>query len=415
MTTETLPDVRETIARIQALGESARKQDEKLAALEAKANATNSMIEGVQRALRQGSISLPGTEDLVAKKEYSYNRLLDSIYKRDPSLAPVEHEVSQQCIKRLSGDALTRVMSTLNPSAGGFLVPEQISSTIIPKLDANLIMKSLGVTVIKPTGAPYRQLKQTGGGTASMVGELGSSSASDLSWSRVNLMPKKAQARSFVTNEQILFSDVEQQVIADLLLRHELKKDQQIIAGSGSENEVMGIINTSAVNTINSGSTSSLLWGDLNRAEAEIATDNVLYTALGVAARPKIFATLARQLVRAVSTTQTEAEGAGFVGGYPFLSKAMFKTVTGHMMETTTQIPTTSGGGGNEAFVIVGKFSDFMLAEFGGIVIARSEDATDGTLNAFLQDGVHIKVTSWFDGAVLQPESFCTIQDIVES
>lgn len=421
MATETVTPA-ELLARMNALVEKAGKIEnieQRQSALEAANSARDVALQAIQAKMREWSISLPGTEDLRKKGDYKYanvyRALLEGRNEADyERIAPKEWDVSKQCRARVSEDMLSRLMSTTNPSSGGFLVSEEIASGIQPKLDAQAITKLLGITVVRPSGYPYRKIKQTGGATASMAAEGGTVSASDLAWGRINLQPKKCQARSFVTLEEVMFASpsIETEIENDLALRIALKQDQQVIGGSGTDNEVMGIVNTSGLNSVNTGATTKLFWGDLSKGQQELDEDNVIYTTLGLGLHPRVKHAMFRQL-KSGASSQTEAQGAGFIAETPFLSDETFKKITGFDIKSSTQFPTTLGASSNETWAILGKWADFYLAEFGGMILSRSDVATDGTLNAWTQDGVHVKANSWFDGAVIQPESFTLLKSLV--
>lgn len=421
MTTE-LISPQEMIRKVNEAVETAKKipDVEKRAEALAQASANQQRaIEQIQEQMRAFSISLPGTEDLKRKGKYHYKNvyraLLEGKSEADyEKIAPAEWDIHKQCRAKIGDDMVMRLMSTTTPSGGGFLVSEEIASGIQPKLDAKAIVKDLGVTVVRPKGYPYRKIKQTGGATAYMAAEGGSSSSSDLAWGRINLQPKKCQARSFVTMEEVMFASesIETEIENDLALRLALKQDQQVIGGIGAENEVLGIVNASGLNSVNTGATTKLFFGDLSKANQELDEDNVIYTKLGLALHPRVKHAMFRQL-KSGAASQTEAQGAGFLMGLPFISDDIFEKMTGYKIRHSTQMPTNLGASANETWAILANWADYYFAEFGGMLLQRSDVATDGTLNAWTQDGVHVKAVTWFDGAPIQNESFCLLKSLV--
>ena len=61
---------------------------------------------------------------------------------------------------------------------------------------------------------------------------------------------------------------------------------------------------------------------------------------------------------------------------------------------------------------LMGEFSNLWMAEFGGILVGKSTEATDGTYHAFTADLMHVKATRWIDSAVVQAVAFHAITSV---
>lgn len=370
-------------------------------------------VKRIEEAVRRSAISLPGTEGMVESGQYSFARLCRAVHRDRPQDAPFEIDIANESMKRLSGENQNRVMSTLTDSAGGYLVPEEVHAALIPKLDAASFLDKVGVTQIAPRGYPYRVAKVTSGATAYMVGEGSRATASDLALGMVNLMPKKCAARVILTNEQVMWGTPasDQIVMNDLAVRIALKQDQQVLHGKGTDNEILGIMPAGATAapsgyTTVAGGTTVPLFGDFNKAMGALAEVNVDIGNLGAAMHPRVMFKLFRQLVMDVAT-QTEALGAGFLAGFPLASAARFKELTGISIAPTTQMSVAMNT--DDTWVAIGDWSGYFFARFGGLVIAKSDVASDGTYHGFTDDIMHVKAVTWFDGAAIRQADICII------
>ena len=378
-------------------------------------------VRQIQETVRRGSISLPGTEDAVKSGKFRYARAINAVHKGNMSLAPDEWDISKECMKRMSGEVQTRLHTTLTDSVGGFLIPEEISGTLVPKLDAESVMISkMGVTVVNPRGVPFRVNKITGGLTAYMIGESSRPTESTLTLGQVNFNPKKCAARAVITNEQVMWGTPQTDgiVMDDLARRIALKEDQQIMAGKGTENEATGIVPAGATaaptgfTTVaaQSSTGTKVLFGDLNLALAKLAEADALGDDVRMVMHPRVKYALMRQFFQGVSTVATEEGGAGFLAGMPFISDARFREITGITVAHSTQMSVAYNTDDTWIFIGANKgFSDYWFARFGGMVLAKSDVATDGTYHGFTDDIVHCKAVTWFDGGAVRPATICIV------
>lgn len=408
MSLEKLNEVATAVASIREALDSGRIAETKeREALAAKQKELETGLAKVQEDMRRNSISLPGSETVA--KDYSAGRAMRAWLTGDWSKAQLERDLHQEAWKRLDANHGARVMTTLTPSAGGFLVPEEVSTTLIPKFDAMSVCKRAGATVVNPNGYPFKINKLTAGTTAAYAAEGSSVSASDLTLGQISLSPRKIGARTVLTAEQVQFGTPQTDgvVLQDLVLRTELLQDLWALAGTGQNGQPIGITNTTGINTAAGVSTTpadNLMWADLATAQQYLEEDNVPTVKLGFVVHPTQKAELYRNFYSTISSGTIAASGAAFIAGMPFISDAMFKSITGYDIFPTTQM--------TDGTAILGMFSDLWMAEWGGMVVGRSTEASDGTHHAFVDDKMHIKVTRWIDSAVIRPVSFHAITSI---
>lgn len=408
MSLEKLNEVATAVASIREALDSGRIAETKeREALAAKQKELETGLAKVQEDMRRNSISLPGSED--AAKKYNRGRAMRAWLTGDWRGAELELDFHKEAYKRLPESHGARVMTTLTPSAGGFLVPEQVDTTLVPKFDAMSVCKRAGATVVSPNGYPFKVNKLTAGTTAAYAAEGSAVSASDLTLGQVSLSPRKISARTVMTAEQVQFGtpQTDSVVLQDLILRTELLQDLWALAGSGQQGQPIGITNTTGINTAAGISTTpadNLMWADLAIAQQYLEEDNVPTVKLGFVVNPIQKGELYRNYVATISAGALASSDAHFVAGMPFISDAVFKTMTGFDIFPTTQM--------TDGTAILGMFSDLWMAEWGGLVVGRSTEASDGTHHAFVDDKMHIKVTRWIDSAVIRPVSFHAITSI---
>lgn len=392
--------IKDRVAAIANVEERQKASDAADAAIAAR-------IAAIEESMRRQSISLPGSEGYA--KNYSVGRAMRAWINNKWDDAGLEREMHQEAWKRLPESHNARIMTTLTPSAGGFLVPEEIFAGVIPKFDAMSVCKKAGATVISPKGSPFKINKVTAGATAAYAAEGSAPSASDLTLGQVSMAPRKIAARTVMTAEQVQFGTpaTDALVVQDLVLRTELLQDQWALNGTGQQGQPIGIENTTGINTAAGVSTTpadNLMWADVATALQYLDEDNVPLDNAAIVLHPTQKWELFRNFYSTISSGTIAASGAAFIAGIPIMTAQRFKELTGLTLFSTTQ--QTDGTG------IVGVFSDLWMAEWGGMVVGASNVASDGTHHAWVDDKLHVKVTRWIDSAVIRPVAFHTITSI---
>lgn len=409
MSLEKLNEVATAVASIREALDSGRIAETKeREALAAKQKELETRLSEAEKAMREKSISLPGSDSVKGK--YNPGRAMRALLTDDWKGAELELDIHKETYKALRDGHQARVMTTLTPSAGGFLIPEEMFNTPIAKLDPMSVCRKNGATVVKPGGWPFKVNKITGGTTAAFAAEGVAGSASDITLSQISLSPRKNTARSILTLEQVQYGTPQTDgiVLADLQKRLDLFEDKQVMIGTGQQGQPIGIVNTTGINTVAGAKSGQLIYADLAIAiqyleEDEVVTDNV--TAI---LHPTNKGELFRNANATAASGTLANEGAAFIAG-PFMTAAKFKEYTGMNLATTSQLLDSSAAA---TIAIVGVMEWVWIADFGGMLIGKSTEATDGTYHAFTQDLMHVKATRWWDCAVVQPVAFHVITAI---
>lgn len=385
----------------------------KIASLQDENQGLRADVDKVLESIKDRNLSLPGIEE--EKERFSINRLIRGM--RDGNvekIAPFELDVHRETMKRNAAEVERRVgaggeraLSTLSDTAGGFFVPQEIVANFYEKYRSVSVRGSLGVTEIRPGGSPVIVNKKTGNTVGYRTGEGEAFSASDIALGRMTLTPKKVAARTFITDEALLLTDpdIDQITERDILQTLDLKMDLDLIEGSGGSNTPIGILNTTGVVNLalNSGTGAYLDWSDVLALEGAVEDANALVDdgSLHFLSVPGVFRNLRKQ--------RTVEYSGGTEGAYIFQPGQSLDDVMPWPCVKSTQITTAADA--NSRAILFGRFSDVFHAVWGGLMIARSDSATDGTYNAFTQGGVHVKATAWDDVGVIRPTAIVYTDD----
>lgn len=142
-----------------------------------------------------------------------------------------------------------RAMSTATPSEGGALVPENLSSEIIPLLRDSANVRALGARSIPLPNGNLTIPRQTGGANFSWVGENEKITASKPALGALRLSAKKLAGLIPISNEMIRYANLS----ADRWVRDELiegvaeKEDNTALYGTGTQYTPIGVKNASGV------------------------------------------------------------------------------------------------------------------------------------------------------------------------
>ncbi len=418
---------KELIDRLDALSKGldarAAEDSQKLAQLETK---VGEIAAGSERALKQLEDSVEQMKkarmDLgLSKKDIakvSMSRIAKALHERNPEkYAPHEWDLHKaliasrgDAIEARFPDEMQRVMLTTADSTGGFLIPDEVYSTLYANRRAAAVRQQIGVTEIRPTSFPLRVNKQTGSTTAYRRAEGASVSASDIAFGQMTLSPKSVSARTVISQENIMFPQpaLDMLIEQDLFRSMDLKKDYDFFLGSGSSTTPIGMTNTTGVTNIASGSGTGAAPTyekvGLNIPFA-LRLNNVMNDGtFAYVGHPGHLKLLAKE-----KNTVTTSGALHYIMP-PWSNKMNGEDLPYKWVETTAFQGLGADSGATPMFF--GMWSDAFHAEFGGALVKRSDVATDGTYNALTQGFVHIVITTWDDVGVIRPASIVYDNDL---
>lgn len=275
-------------------------------------------------------------------------------------------------VERVWGDnQVSKALVAGTNSAGGFTIPQVLSTDVIEQLNARVAVRAAGPTPVGLDAGNLNFGRQTAGATATWGNEYTDTSASQQTFDQVTLTAKKLTSLVPVSNSLLRRSPVgiDSIVSNDLVTRLALAQDAAFIRGNtGGSNPVglryqPGITLTADATGVTLDIVSRYLRGMLASLEA----NNVAITRPAWFMHPRVKAFIA--MLR---------DG---VGGFPFASvDAPSPTLMGMPIFTTTQIPvnlTAINGGANTngTEIFLAEMTEVMLGDAVEITIDVSTEA----------------------------------------
>lgn len=333
--------------------------------------------------------SMPGVElgDGVKKDAFSFARAALAVVKGDWRLAPYEGEIYHS---REHQDFIAKTHSFGVDSAGGFLIPAELSNRLIEKLQPATISFQLGVQQVDLGNVAAMTFnREASNSTAEWVGENLSAARSDVGYSQFTVSPKAVSAKTDITNLlQLLGSNAaETRFLNNAQKMFAQAIDRAILIGPStlSPKAPVGIANTTGINT---STTSSLTYDMLVDFEDKLMQANAYMGRLGWAMSASQYT-----IVRKLKDTSNQPIV------YRSLTERGQRELFGYPMFTTTQMGTT--GANTLAF---GDWSQATLFSwFGGILMQR----TNSSDNAIDNDITRVALRRYCDVGVEQPAAFC--------
>lgn len=343
------------------------------------------------------TFSLPGSAEEKHKgQKYSFAKAMQSVLQRNPSLAPMEHAMSEE-LRGFVGT--TKAMSFGNDASVGFLVPNEVmQSEIIPLLYPQLVIKQLGARMLDGlTRAPIQFPKVSGGTTAGWIGEGGTLTPSDMSTQMVEATPHGLYAVTVISHLLSLLenSGAEAMIREDMATAMALKWDLACVKGTGSSSQPRGIINWSGVNTASISNTVPT-YDELLGAINAVREDNALQGKLGW-----LFSNADLFLLEKMKdkTVPPATAGDGDVNVQPLGTRQWLSgawpnySLLGFPLKSTTQLANGEGP-------IFGNWNDLVMCRWGGMSLTMTDAL------GLLTGQSHIRLLMWVDNVVRQPVSF---------
>ena len=349
------------------------------------------LSEDVALIKSKTAVSLPGLED--EKKNWKWARVIKGITTGSWDGAGFEKEVMAQ--------ARSKALAAGSGAAGGFLVPIEFAKDLVALIYANSILDKVGVTRLNATGSPLEIPRLAGGATAYWVGENQAITSSQQTTDQLVLSPKMVAGLVKTSVRLVNQADisVEQMIMNDIAKAIALAIDIKAFNGDGTNNTPIGILNTVGIKTWNpAGGSGDVATYDLFTDIIGAAEDaNTLTGNLAFAMNPKVARILKKQKV-----LQYSGDTAGMPVFAPVVSDEVLAQNLGYGIQKSTQIPNVS----NLSPVFFGNWADFIMAQWGGLLLETSTQAGDASGGAFSSHQVWFKAVAEVDFGLRHPESF---------
>lgn len=282
--------------------------------------------------------------------------------------------------------AQVRTMNSTSASAGGVLLPEDMSMDIIDILRPNATFLQGNPVIIPMPRGTYKMPAAATGATAAYRGETGRIGVSVPTFKSINMSAKLLGGIVPISNQLIRWSgpDVGAWARNDLSAAMGLKLDYSAYFGDGTADTPLGIFNIPGVYSVaaSGGTTPTYTQTDTDARKLLNAMENASLPLIRVEWRmaPRVFNYLA---------DLRDGNGNAI---YPSL-QGTSPTWKGYVVRRTTNFPINGGGTTDESYLALIAFGHLVFGDAMSLQLAISDTATivNGaqTINAF-QDGVTI-------------------------
>jgi HK97 family phage major capsid protein len=287
---------------------------------------------------------------------------------------------------RKNGLEITNTSQEGSGSAGGYLVPAPISSTIID------VRESVGVArqvcEIQPMTSDMLSIpKRAGGLTVYYPGELGTITDSDKTWGQVSLAAIKRAVAAKISQELVddALINIIDNIVSEMGYALALQEDNELINGTGaaSYGGVRGLLNKAGSAAVVQAASGNDTWPELTIADVTAVMaklpDRFNRDPVWLCSSNFYWAVFARLAVQASGNNASDIQAG--VNGFRFLGRRVL---------TTSHLPTATAAATNCA--IFGQFDmAVILGDRVGIRIGR-DDST-----GFLSDVTTLKATARYD------------------
>jgi HK97 family phage major capsid protein len=270
--------------------------------------------------------------------------------------------------------------SGLTGPAGGFLIPEDVSSELIELLRPASVVMSFNPVFLPMNNGNFTMGRINTGTTASYIGELQDVPATGMTLGQMKLSSKKLGALVPISNDLLKSASTQADAVVrdDMVLSMATRMDLAFLRGSGSQFSPLGmrnqLVGTSfeTSNILPANGTVNLVnvTSDLGRLELALLNANIAMTRPGWIMAPRVMMFL-----------MNLRDGNGNYA-FPEMQNGQLR---GKHYRTTTQIPTNLGGGTNESELYLADFANVVVGEQQGIELAISTEAAYRDANNTVQ------------------------------
>jgi HK97 family phage major capsid protein len=331
------------------------------------------------------------------------------------TLDGVERELSREAARNASGlgmvnplplEALaTRNLVVGTATIGGNLVATDLRDDLFATLLRNRAMTvALGARVLSGLSSNVDIPRQTAGATAQWLAETGTATASDPTFAKLSLTPKRVSAFVVASKQLIAQSSVaiEDMLRRDIVAQIAVAVDAAMVNGSGASNQPRGILNTTSVSTATIGANGGdPTWSTLVEMERLVADQNADMGSLGYLTNSRVRSKLKRTL-RGTNLDYIWSPADSPADG-------VFSALNGYRAAVSNNVPNNLTKGTSTtacSAIVFGDWTEAIIAQFGAAV-----DITVDPYSLAPSGEVRIVAHSFLDCGVRQPGSFSVVVD----
>ena len=307
------------------------------------------------------------------------------------------------------GAAKEKAMAAGEPTAGGFLVPEQFSQDVIDILRPMSVVRRLNPAILPmPTGT-VRIPKITSGASGSYIGENANITKTQVGTGQLTLTWKKLAALVPISNDLLRYSSPG----ADTIVRDDVvralaqRENQAFLRDAGSASSPKGLRHWAlAANVIAANGTVNLqnVTTDLGQLVLKLKNNNIPMTRPAWIMSPRSEHYLA-----------TIQDGNG---NFTYRQEILAGRLWGWPVAVSTEVPVnlTDGGNTDESEVYLVDMADAVIGEASRLTVDSSSEAAyhDGSsvVAAFSQDQTVIRAIAEHDFAMRREESVAVLNQV---
>ena len=370
---------------------SKAEYDRRKAAIKAKIvpTVTTTMTAGVRKSADGNTIT--DVRENISFSKYIRGGLF-GIWKS------ADHE--KRIFQKYEGESVAKALGSTNQTRGGLFVPDEVSSVLIPRLEAEAVVRSMGCPVTRVAG--FRAFKYPVQGTAPTI-TWGTESATLTADDNINFDPGTIESHKMTclvyTSRELAGDadiDIESVVQGDIVKQIALAEDQVVLRGLGGT-QPLGLLYQPRVNSTDL--SGEIDQDDITNAVYQVTKANGVVN--GWISDPALAWKLSklkdaegRYIYPQNGVIGNVGQGITNLGGAP--------------LKTTTTAGVGSYPGSNETYLVGGDWGKYMLID--GTAM-RVEVTTEGG-DSWTKDQLGLRVVKYFGGGPLQPATFVVVKGI---
>jgi HK97 family phage major capsid protein len=371
------------------------------------------MLEHHIRALRAAERRTTAAIEAAMRKTSSFSllelirdRTRDYFGPRDTKSMHAHFDLNAEC-EKIAGpangcwvpfQALTRDLTTTSATA---LVANNMSGSIAPSLVPASVLVSSGASVISTTQAGALRLpvfSQAADASGGWTNEGSTYVVAEPGFSQIVVEPRTVAVRLQISRRLLANAtpDIEREIRRHLFEALMRAVDKAALAGSGTGNEPVGLLNHPDVPVVVGGpSGASLTWDHVTQLEFEVASRNGRVESAAFVTNAEVLRKL-RRTQRGTSLDYVMADSTRLLG-YPL-------RVSEHVPSNLTK-----GTGSNLSAIVFGDWSDYLVVLWGPQAV---DVLVDSVTKA--KDGL-VVVTARLDVgfAPVHAQSFSVMKDCI--
>lgn len=323
---------------------------------------------------------------------------------------------AQLALDRGYGEHVAASLNTLDPAAGGVLVPTNLSSEVIELLRPKAVVRKLGAQPMPLVNGNLTIPRLRGGAQVGYIGSDTDIPTTGASFDDLKLKSKKMAAIVPISNDLLAYSgsnpNVDRLIVNDLTNAVAAREDKAFIRDNGAGDLPKGMRFWALPTNVISAPSLASVSDAVERLRIVDTALNSMILLLEMADANLIQPgwVMSPRTLRFLGSLR---DGNGNKA-YPEIDNGQLK---GYPVGKTTQVPVNLGANGNESEVYFADFNDMFIGEDEQFALAYSSEATykdaEGEIvSAFQRDQTLVRVICKHDFGPRHVESIAVLDKV---